>query len=178
MGFHGYPFTWNNKRPGNANTKERQDRGVANTAWREKFLASTICHLFSHASDHRPLVLQTRNERGVRAKGVRGFKFEEARLLCEECEWKVNEASNDRGVVADSALARVKEKILTCWEELLAWGSSKTDMDTEEIKRLQSRIKSVSVCEPTEETRAEFLEASKSLDALLLRQEIYWHQRS
>ena len=32
MGFGGYPFTWNNKRPGKANTKERLDRVVANSA--------------------------------------------------------------------------------------------------------------------------------------------------
>ena len=29
LGFKGYPFTWNNKRPGAANTKIRLDRAVA-----------------------------------------------------------------------------------------------------------------------------------------------------
>ena len=167
LGFHGYPLTWNNKRPGNANTRERLDRAVANTAWREKFPASTVCHLFSHASDHYPILLQTRTDRGVRAKGVRGFKFEEVWLLDEECEGKVNEGWNEKEGAAGSALARVKEKIVKCGEDLLAWGSSKTEPDTEEIKRLQRRVESLSVCEPTEETRAEFLEASKNLDALL-----------
>ena len=46
MGFLGYPFTWNNKRPGDANTKERLDRAVANSEWKERFLASTLTHLF------------------------------------------------------------------------------------------------------------------------------------
>ena len=96
----------------------------------------------------------------------------------EECEGKVNEGWNERGGAAGSALAKVKEKIVKCGEELFMWGSSKTDPDTEEIKRLQRRVESLSVCEPTEETRAEFLEASKNLDALLRKQEIYWHQRS
>lgn len=30
LGFIGYPYTWNNKRPGAANTKQRLDRAVAN----------------------------------------------------------------------------------------------------------------------------------------------------
>ena len=34
------------------NTRERLDRAVANMEWRVKFPASTITHLFSHASDH------------------------------------------------------------------------------------------------------------------------------
>lgn len=31
IGFHGYSFTWNNKRPGESNTKVILDRAVANT---------------------------------------------------------------------------------------------------------------------------------------------------
>ena len=34
LGFVGFLFTWNNKRPGSANTKERLDRAVANLEWR------------------------------------------------------------------------------------------------------------------------------------------------
>ena len=33
-------------------------------------------------------------------------------------------------------------------------------------------------CELTEESRSEFLHVSKQLDDLLLKQEIFWHQRS
>ena len=57
LGFKGYPCTWNNKRPGAANTKIRLDRGVANEAWLRKFPLSRITHLSTHASDHLPLLL-------------------------------------------------------------------------------------------------------------------------
>ena len=48
----------------------------------------------------------------------------------------------------------------------------------DEIKRLQAVMENINKCEPFEETRAEYLEDSRSLDALLLKQEIFWHQRS
>ena len=151
---------------------------VANSDWREKYPASTIFHLFSHASDHRPIVLQIKTDSGLRARGVRGFKFEEAWLLNDDCEKRVDEAWKAKGENAVSAMARVKERILTCGEELLAWGSSRTNPEIEEIKRLQKLVENLSICEPTEDTKDEFLEASKKLDDLLLKQEVYWHQRS
>lgn len=48
LGFHGYPFTWNNKRPGNANTRQWLDQAVANVDWKGKFQDCIITHLVSH----------------------------------------------------------------------------------------------------------------------------------
>ena len=57
LGFVGYPFTWNNKRPGLANTRQQLDRAVATESWKLKFSASVVNHLVSHASNHAPLLL-------------------------------------------------------------------------------------------------------------------------
>ena len=64
------------------------------------------------------------------------------------------------------------------FEELLAWVSSKTHPDAEAIKKLQKQVEELSMAEQTEENRTEFLAASKKLDDILLKQEIYWAQRS
>ena len=58
--------------------------------------------------------------------------------------------------------------------KLHAWGSSKTRLETEEIKRLQKRLEELNEKEMTEESNEEFLVESKKLDALLRQQEIFW----
>ena len=83
-----------------------------------------------------------------------------------------------KGGKGETGLTLAKEKIKVCGTELLAWGSSKTNPDTEEIKRLQHRIEALNSAEATMENRAEFLEVSKKMDALLMKQEIFWAQRS
>ena len=72
LGFQGYKFTWNNKRLGAANTRERLDRGFANKEWLDIFSVSIVSHKFSHASNHMLIIAQ-------------GFKFEEQWLLDEDC---------------------------------------------------------------------------------------------
>ncbi|XP_065625493.1 uncharacterized protein LOC136065776 [Quercus suber] len=91
LGFVGYPFTWNNKRPVLENTQERLNRVVANTSWREKFHASSMNHLFSHASDHRPLLLHGKFDLRRRGKSTRSFRFEEAWLMKADCEEVITE---------------------------------------------------------------------------------------
>ena len=177
LGFIGYPYTWNNKRLGAANTRQRLDRAVANDGWREKYQASTVTHLFSHASDHRPLVLQTKSDWRVHNKGPQAFKFEESWLMWDDSEKMVLESWN-KDESAQSGMHNIKERIRNCGSELLAWVSSKTHPDAEEIKKLQKQVEELSMAEQTEENKTEFLAASKKLDDILLRQEIYWAQHS
>ena len=61
---------------------------------------------------------------------------------------------------------------------MVAWGSTKTQLEVEEIKKLQKKIEDLSMKDATNGNSASMLEASKKLDDLLLKQEIYWAQWS
>ena len=177
LGFSGHKFTWTNRRPGSAHTKQRLDRAMANRLWMKKFPASSMSHLFSHASDHLPILLKTMKDQQVRGRGTGGFRFEENWLLWDNCEEVVIEAWV-KGGGDSSSLRGVRDCIQTCGAELYAWGSSKTKLETKEIKRLQKKLELMNESELTEESKSEFLLVSKQLDDLLLKQEIFWCQRS
>ena len=172
LGFRGYEFTWNNKRPGEANIRERLDRATTTIDWRAKFPLSNVYHLTTHASDHLPILLHVQSLKKW-YKGRKGFKFEEAWLLAEGCDEVIKNAwSNDGEGVTGLELAR--QKIVNCAINLQAWGAPHTHPNVVEIKRLQKCIEVLNSETFDEENRAEFLETSKQLDALLLKQEVYW----
>lgn len=107
LGFIGNPLTWNNRRPGEANTRERLDRAVANLGWRQKYPATTMTHLYSHASDHRPLIMHVRTDWRQRTRPHRNFKFEEMWLMWDYCEQAVRDAW-DKGGEGGSGQASTK----------------------------------------------------------------------
>lgn len=63
MGYKGPKYTWSNCREGEAYTKERLDRGVANQEWRECFQEAEISVEFVVNSDHTPLFLNWQGRR-------------------------------------------------------------------------------------------------------------------
>lgn len=135
LGFEGYPFTWNNRRLGHANTKQRLDRAVGNEAWRAKFHLSKVTHLSFCASDHLPIVLHVKCDRKWQGRRSHGFKFKEVWLLWDEYEAVVEEAWCKGGILPN-VLKTTKQKIKAYGVDLLAWGSTKTHPANEEIKQL------------------------------------------
>lgn len=59
------------------------------------------------------------------------------------------------------------------WVQFPGLGATSTYPNEEEIKKVQKRFKDLSMVEPTIENKSEFLAASRILDDLLLKQEIY-----
>lgn len=64
------------------------------------------------------------------------------------------------------------------WIRIAGIGASNTHPDVEEIKKVQKRVEELSMAELIVENKSEFPITSKILDDLLLKQEIYWPQRS
>ena len=79
---------------------------------------------------------------------------------------------------ADSPMVDVSSKINHCGAILDAWGSTRTKPEVAEIKRLKKVLERLHEGDQNETTRSEFMAASKKLDDLLLKQELYWAQRS
>lgn len=133
---------------------------MANVEWSLKFPASTVTHLFSHASDHLPIILQTKIDRHTNLRSKNGFKFEEAWLLWDDCEDVVHEAwSTHRD--ATLALCDVKKKITQCGADLYTWGATKTTPETERIKVLQKQVELFTKSELTEGTKADLSQSVK-----------------
>ncbi|KAL0009343.1 hypothetical protein SO802_010845 [Lithocarpus litseifolius] len=174
-GFHGWPeanekwkswaplsHLWSFSEgswPGSAHTKQRLDGATANRVWIEKLPASSVSHLFSHASDNLPILLKTMNRR-VKGRGAGDFKFVENWLLWADCDEAVTEAWTNGGC-GNSGLSGVRDQIQACGAKLHAWGSSKTKPETKEIKRLQIKLEVMNESELTEDSRKEFLRVSK-----------------
>ena len=86
------------------------------------------------------------------------------------------------GVVMDSwtnsggevvGLHAIVDKINGCGADLLAWVSAKTAPAVDEIKMLTKKVEKMNEEELMEESREEVLVASKKLDDLLFKQEIF-----
>ena len=75
-------------------------------------------------------------------------------------------------------MVSVNTKIQQCGADLNAWGSTRTNPQVAEIKRLKKVLERLNESDQNEATRSEFMAASKQLDDLLLKQEIYWAQHS
>ena len=78
----------------------------------------------------------------------------------------------------ESGLVAIKEKISVFGVDLKAWGATKTKPEVEAIKQLQNQFDSLNRADYIDASQAGYLEVSKKLDDLLLKQEIYWEQWS
>ena len=99
--------------------------------------------------------------RGISKNLKKGFEFEEAWLLWEDCGAVVKDAWEMvvEGGGGESDLASIKEKIKFCGDELQAWGSSKSEPNKAAMKILQNWLKVLNSVEVViEESKAEYVD--------------------
>jgi hypothetical protein len=78
LGYSGYPFTWDNKREGQANVQARLDRAVTNDSFLAMFPQSHVQHIVTEESDHMALVIRVAAVFDCRqGRPERGFMYEE-----------------------------------------------------------------------------------------------------
>ena len=128
LGYLGDKFTWKGKKQGGM-VFERLDRAVANNQWFFLNPGSSVHHLQTHASDHKPLII---NPEGINPKLNRPFKFKKMWLSDGGCTKTMKDAWGQSCL--DASMSLVAGKLKNCGEKLLSWsrqsfGSIKKSID-------------------------------------------------
>jgi hypothetical protein len=173
LGYSGNPFTWNNKRQGRENLRERLDRGLSNKDWVLLFPNSHISHLPASSSNHNPILLSTS---GNSLHLPKPFKFEEfwIRDLSSHTvtagAWQVN----PNGSAAFSLCRKFKatKAALKLWNTLHFGNIQKN------IKHLLEQINSIQCAAPDPSSSAIEENLHLNLQEELLREESLWKQKS
>jgi hypothetical protein len=76
LGFIGVKYTWNNGRYGGEFTKERLDRVVANSDWRNLWSDVEVLVLANRSSDHHPLLMQINKYEQMAKRRGKPFRVE------------------------------------------------------------------------------------------------------
>jgi hypothetical protein len=57
LGYKGYPFTWSNRRTGEANVQARLDRATGSAELLQLFPCTTVQHIPTEETDHLALLI-------------------------------------------------------------------------------------------------------------------------
>ena len=114
---------------------ERLDRAVANNQWSFLNSGTSIHHLQTHSSDHKPIVI---NLEGIIPKQNRSFKFEKMWLSDGGRSQIVKDAWDQSS--PEASMPMVAGKLKKCGDKLLSWshqsfGNIKRSIDMK-LKRI------------------------------------------
>ncbi|KAL5777196.1 hypothetical protein ACOSP7_010122 [Xanthoceras sorbifolium] len=169
LGFSGDQFTWCNNRSGLAFVQERLDGFVSSLDWRLSFPNTEVVHLEYWGSDHRPLLLycggspcSQRIGRAVHGSRRSRFHFEECWIGYSECSSLIQKNWGVHG--ATVSFSNISSNIRRCAQSLQVWNN-------DNLLHLRNKISK-------KRLRLQSLNASKELDVLLYKEEIYWRQKA
>ncbi|CAM8990804.1 unnamed protein product [Rhodiola kirilowii] len=172
LGFSGYPFTFSNRRGGDAEVRARLDRAVVNYGWRRMFPKAVVRHVQLHSSDHQLLVLDTDNSCMMRRKKL--FRFEAMWLDHAEFPSMMEDFWNGTNRLNVSWSRKLK----LCTEKLKSWNSSSFGNVQKRIKALKGELEEIRKEDRSQMNVEREKYVCEELDRWLAREEILWMQRS
>jgi hypothetical protein len=170
LGFTGVPFTYDNKRGGNANVKVRLDRAVANMAWRERFENARVNHLISPCSDHCPIAVDIVQENQQRPRQPRRH-YEILWERAPELEEKIKMAWEEAGRKTDLGdVATGLDQVMTV---LQRWSKVKFKNTTRELEKARAELE---LLYQNNADQREIRRVTDHMNELLYREEMLWLQ--
>ncbi|XP_042988726.1 uncharacterized protein LOC122316260 [Carya illinoinensis] len=169
-------FSWSNRHSDTTFTKEKLDRYVANTQWRELFKGVRVEGLIGRCSDHLPILLTMMGKEEKQCKRKFPFRFEAGWIKEDKCEQLVRQGWNRKGFMGDP-IRRVSTMLETCKGGLVGWFRKKDRDRANDIEKLTVKIQKVQEYEGPHNTE-EHRYLQDKVGLLLEHEDLKWKQRS
>ncbi|KAJ8750263.1 hypothetical protein K2173_014178 [Erythroxylum novogranatense] len=170
LGSRGPWFTWETGNTPRTNIRERLDRGVATSSWREIFSNCEINHLSHSFSDHCPLLLDT--NLGVTRKRTKfPFRFESSWCMEDDCEEEIRKIWTNCDLDISGKLNAVSEG-------LTHWSKNTTAAWFKRTKELKRKLDKLNHRDPTSSNLEDLILTKLDLNLEINRKEWKWEQRA
>ncbi|XP_073360408.1 uncharacterized protein [Aegilops tauschii subsp. strangulata] len=178
LGFHGYPYTWDNRRDGSENVQVRLDRATCNNDFLGLFPDTSVDHVMTEESDHIALIVSARETApDVGRQAPRKFMYEEM--------WTKHEQYDEMVVVAwlraeasGQGATKTCGKLKAVSREMQQWGRKVFGSVRKQISKLKTQLQHAKERALVTGISPEVRELEDQLRDLFEREEIMYKQRS
>lgn len=178
LGFSGYPYTWDNKRDGDANIQVRLDRATCNDGFLELFPETNVEHILTEESDHQALLVRAlETAPRIDKHGASQFRFEEAWTRHEKYEEMLAEVweAADTG---EHGLTATWQRLGRMTGSLQRWAREVFGSVRKKIAKLKTQLLDAKNRALATGCSLEVRELEEELREIYAREEIMYRQRS
>ena len=138
LGYRGLKYTWSNCREGYEFTKERLDRGVANSEWRDLFSKAEVSVEATANSDHAMIHIFLMGQQQV-LKNRSRFRYKASWALERDYKAMLHNAWNFP-TTGGGTWEIITEKLNKCQKETYRWQEGKWGSTRKSITKLQQKL--------------------------------------